>query len=426
MTLFRIGNIFYIIELMLGATIFLYPAEKKPQYIWRYLGVAVFLAVFAWYFPSTMEFFGGGSFFIIRSVCQLGLVIVGMGLIYKLPVDARLSSCVAGYAVQHTAYNITTLVSYTSFLKDVAGNGLERHMLLELILFPLIYLGFLLTLGRYAAKNEGYKKADIRFILLSFVTVFVCTGIRRVSAYYDETDTITACLYSITCCALALMVQFVLFRTVALQHENDAINLLWQEERKHYAISKSNMELLNIKYHDLKHTISALDGESSGAEIEAMKEMLRIYDGGIKTGNEALDVLLMENNLRIGKEGIVLNYTGNGTDLSFMNVIDVYTLFGNAVDNAVEAVRKLPEAEKKIVNIVLERKGDMVIVNISNFFDGNIVFQGDVPETSKRENPGYHGFGMKSMKLIAEKYNGALHAKVNGDIFNLSIYLMKG
>lgn len=425
MILFRIGNIFYIVELMLGATIFLYSAEKKSHYIWRYLGVTIFLTIFAWYFPMTMDFFGGSLFLLVRSVCQLALVIVGMGRIYKLPLDARLSSCVAGYAVQHIAYNITTLVGYTPFLQDVAGIGLKRHMLLEMILFPLIYLGFCLTLGRYAAKNEGYKKVDIRFILLSFLTVFVCTGIRRVSSFYGETDTVTACLYSITCCALALMVQFVLFRTVVLQHENNAISLLWQEERKHYAISKSNIELLNIKYHDLKHTLSALDRESSEPEIKAMKEMLRIYDGGIKTGNEALDVLLMENILRVGQEGITLNYTGNGTDLSFMNVIDVYTLFGNAVDNAVEAVRKLQEAEKKIINIVLERKGDMVTVNISNFFDGNIVFQGDIPETTKQENPGYHGFGMKSMKLIVEKYNGDLQAKVNGDIFNLSIYMMK-
>lgn len=424
--MFRLGNIVYIIELLLGATIFLYPAEKRSGWLWRYLGVAVLLALFGWYHPLIVRVVGSDVFFLFRSVVQLCAVILAMMAVFRTKLAVCISSCVAGYAVQHIAYNVTTLVGFTSFLEGVVRTGLERHMVLEAIVFPVLYLVFFLSMGRFAARNGGYLKTDTRVILLSFITVFICAGLRNISSRTGDLDSLTACLYSIVSCMLSLLMQVVLLHSVELKHENETINRLWQEERKHYAISKSNIELLNIKCHDLKHTLTHLEHNSAHQEeIDAMREMLRIYDSSIRTGNEALDVLLMENNLSLAREGITIHYTGNGADLTFMNATDVYTLFGNAVDNAVEAVRKLDEPDKRLINIVLEAKGEMVVVNISNYFDGNIVFQGDFPETSKQEEVGYHGFGMKSMKLIVEKYNGGLKASVAQNIFQLSIYLMR-
>lgn len=424
MTLFQVGNVLYILETLLGAMIFLFPYEKKPHFFWRFLGFVLFLCAFAWLFPLLQELGFSDFFFLFRSVIQLGIIIAGTGFVFRMSLSSRLSACVAGYAVQHIAYNITTLVGYTSFLQMAGLTDLGRHMLLELIFFPVIYLAFFLTLGLYTAKKEGFQRIDIRFILLSFATVFICTGLRRISGHFGEMDTVTACIYSITCCMLALVTQFVLFRTVQLKHENETINLLWQEERKQYEISKCNIELLNIKCHDLKHILAMLNGKCPSEEMASIEEILQTYDSGIKTGNEALDVLLAENNLRVGKEGIALNFSGNGADLSFMNITDVYSLFGNAISNAVEAARKLREPDKKLINIAMERKGDMIIVNISNYFDGYIVFQEGIPATSKTEEQGYHGFGMKSMKLIVEKYSGELKATANENIFNLSIYLM--
>lgn len=385
------------------------------------LGIHV---LFAWYFPLIGDVIGYDMFYNLRSVIQLCVTVICMGFLFDLPFGARLSSCVAGYAMQHITYNIVTLINHTGLLCGMGETALQRHLFLETFLFPLVYLLFFLTLGRYTAKKQGYKYHDYRFILLSFVTVFVCTGIRRVAVYMGELDTVTACLYSITCCSLALGVQQVLFRTVVLKHENDTINLLWQEERKHYAISKQNMDLINVKCHDLKYILAALNERCSAEEIRTLEHALQIYDSNIKTGHEALDVLLAENSLRCGREGITINYSGNGAELDFMTVTDVYSLFGNAVDNAVDAVRKLSEQEKRIINITLEAKGDAVIVNISNYFCGDAVFEDGVPVTTKPDAQ-MHGFGVKSMGMIAEKYGGSLKASVDGDIFRLSIYLMK-
>ena len=159
-------------------------------------------------------------------------------------------------------------------------------------------------------------------------------------------------------------------------------------------------------------------------EVESIKDAVRIYGSRIRTGNDALDVLLTENSLRCSEEGIRLTFMGNGADLSFMQVMDVYSLFGNAISNAVEAVEKLEDPEKKIIDIVSERRGELVSIHISNYFDGKLQLEDGMPLTGKTWEEGFHGFGMKSMKLIAEKYGGSLSVSADGDLFTLDVYLM--
>lgn len=348
-----------------------------------------------------------------------------MGLCFRLSIPALVSGCVAGYAVQHIAYQVTALVSNTALLSEFQGAILTRQYLLEMIVFPPVYLVLFFSAGLYAARSEWHKKADYRFGLVSLVIVFICIGLSRFTRYFGDFGSISVSLYAITCCALALVVQFVLCRMADLRLENTTISLLWQEDRRQFEISKKTIDTINIRYHDLKHMLAGLEGRLPDEEIASIKNALRVFSSRFKTGNEALDVLLAENSLRCGEEGITLTYMGNGADLSFMNVMDVYSLFGNAIDNAVEAVRKLQDPEKKIIDIVTERMGGMTSISISNFFSGEVVMEDGMPVTNKSDEEGLHGFGMKSMRLITEKYGGRLTADVEGDLFSLGIYLLE-
>ncbi len=112
--------------------------------------------------------------------------------------------------------------------------------------------------------------------------------------------------------------------------------------------------------------------------------------------------------------------TGYLTGLNDEKLVNVVP----AISNAVEAVEKLEDPEKKIIDIVSERRGDMVSIHISNYFDGKLRLEDGMPVTSKTWEEGFHGFGMKSMKLIAEKYGGSLSASADGDLFTLDVYLM--
>ena len=79
------------------------------------------------------------------------------------------------------------------------------------------------------------------------------------------------------------------------------------------------------------------------------------------------------------------------------------------------------DPEKKIVDIVTERTGAMITVVVTNYFSDQLQFFDGMPATTKKEEEGFHGFGMKSMKILAEKYHGSVHARTEGDVFVLTI-----
>ncbi len=107
-----------------------------------------------------------------------------------------------------------------------------------------------------------------------------------------------------------------------------------------------------------------------------------------------------------------------------MNAMDVYSLFGNALSNAVEAVEKVDDPEKKTISITIEKKGDLVLVNVVNWFSGELRRENGLPVTTKKSEIGFHGYGMKSIRNVAQKYRGDIAITTDGGVFGLSVYLL--
>lgn len=417
-----ISRVALMAEIVLAELLFLYPAEKRRPFAVRLILSLAACAVIAVVLPGSGR--SGSQLEQFLHFTGMFLVsVAAMGACFKLKLPALVSSCTAGYAVEHIAYHITKIAAHYGFMAGVSTAWLSNRLVCEVILFPFIYLAFLLTIGLYSARNQCYKKADMRFNVLSIGIIFICIGLTRAAGYFGDSDSVTVSLYAIAAALMALVVQLVLSKIVELQHINETMSLLWEKERQHYEQSKKAIDTINIKYHDLKHMLRGLHIPQE--EISAIESAVQVYGSQVRTGSEALDILLTENTLRLEEEGIILTYMGNGGDLGFMSTMDVYSLFGNAVNNAVEAVRRVKDPEKRIINIVTERKGNLVSINISNFFAGELIFEDDLPATTKKEEEGFHGFGMRSMKLIAEKYGGGLTAAADKEVFNLGIYLMR-
>lgn len=421
---FYSGNIYFIVEILLAELIFLYPAPKRKLFILRFtLSMAAMIALAA--FTPRITAFHNIVNDLFRFLFLFSASMGAMALCFKLKFGVLLSMCSAGYAVQHLAYQASRLMMKIPILPNFSTAVLSRSRLFEIVVMTIIYVAAFFTFGRLSAKNEFYKNSDIRFDILSIVTVFICMGLTRFTRLFGESGNITNSLYSIVCCLLALYIQFNLHRLYLAKHEAMAIERVRTEEKKQYEISKNAIDAINIKCHDLKHKLSAYDGRLPQDELADLKKDIDVYEGIIQTGNDALNVLLTEKSIKCKTEGITLTYAGDGSALSFMKTMDIYSLFGNAVDNAIEAVEKLTQSEKKIIDITVEQRGDLLFFNFTNYCDGQIVLEEGLPKTTKADSPGYHGFGMKSMKLIAEKYGGELSATVSGDRFNLSIYITK-
>ena len=144
-----------------------------------------------------------------------------------------------------------------------------------------------------------------------------------------------------------------------------------------------------------------------------------IYDSILKTGNEILDTVLTEKSLLCNQNGVKLSCIADGGLLSFMDAVDLYTLFGNALDNAIEAVLPLPE-EERMIDLQVRQKAGQILIHITNRFAGSLEVGEDLPKTSK-EDTGHHGFGPKSIRAVVEQYGGILNWNATDLLFTLRI-----
>ena len=230
------GNTVFMIELFLAELLFLCSAEKRSRFGLRLpaaAAVSLFLAQFA--FTST-DWIADPVYQLLRFLILFGITVGAMEACFRLPFSSVISSCVAGYAVQHIAYQVTALLRRTDLFADFSYGQFSRQYLLELITFPPVYLLVFLTGGLFVIKNDWTKKADPIFNLVSLATMFICLGLSRFARYFGDFGSVSVSLYAIVCCLLVLVIQLVLYRLTDLRIENATIQLLWQDDRKQYEI----------------------------------------------------------------------------------------------------------------------------------------------------------------------------------------------
>jgi sensor histidine kinase regulating citrate/malate metabolism len=112
----------------------------------------------------------------------------------------------------------------------------------------------------------------------------------------------------------------------------------------------------------------------------------------------------------------------DGKQLEFIDPVDLYTILGNAIDNAIEAVRKLEEPDHRVVSVTIYAKQHMSVLQIENYYEGELHFAGGLPVSSKQDHR-YHGFGVKSIRSTVEKYGGSISIDTENHIFLLCILL---
>ncbi len=165
-----------------------------------------------------------------------------------------------------------------------------------------------------------------------------------------------------------------------------------------------------------------LDDRLNADEVAEIKRLISAYDTTVETGNEAVNVVLAEKIMLCEKAKICFEYMVDGQSLSFMNQAELYALFGNILDNAIEAVRKLPEDADRYIDLKVSRKMGMILVHCENAYSGALQFEDALPITTKTDKR-YHGYGLRSVRLLVERYNGSMKIHTSGNVFALDILL---
>ena len=185
-------------------------------------------------------------------------------------------------------------------------------------------------------------------------------------------------------------------------------------------------EMLHMMQHDIKHQINGLRGETSAEKREAWLDMMENeldkWWLPQRTGNPVFDTILSATLRKARQLDVRITCVADGALLSRLHVADICTIFGNALDNAMESVVMIPEPEKRLIHVSVSAQKGFIFINISNTLGTDLIESPDGLVTTKKDKK-KHGYGIKGIRYAVGKYNGNVSYKAEDGWFRLNILI---
>lgn len=211
-----------------------------------------------------------------------------------------------------------------------------------------------------------------------------------------------------------------------IQHELETIHTILDSQYEQYKQAQRTVDLINFRYHDLKNHIIALRAEEDAPQrheyLDKLEHEIRDYEAMNKTGNQVLDTLLTSKNLRCIQHKIEMTCVIDGSLFNSMDVMDICSIFGNALDNAIECELKIKDYGKRMIHVDAFSEKSFLIIRFENYYEGDIHFERGLPVTSKKETS-LHGYGLKSLRYTVRKYKGEVQIDTRDNWFSLRILI---
>ncbi|MBQ8159394.1 MAG: sensor histidine kinase [Clostridia bacterium] len=368
---------------------------------------------------------------LIVTLLQYASALPLLVLCFQESQDVMLKNWCSSVAVKEIGSAVYPLLQYcfgydshlTMQLLPIRHLSMDGQWLLYFLVYFLMYFLVWYLVRPRVREEEPFDNAGRHSgILLSIASLLILGTLSAVtSEHRDESIVLYLCtrFFAMSVAAFILMTyRGIEFRSRA-RADIAMMDHILSEERKQYAQMKENIDIINMHCHDLKHQLADFSGKLTEREISELQSAMDIYDNSIRTGCEALDVVLYIHGLACRQEGIILTCLADGSALSFMRTRHVYALFNNAISNALEAVRKVEEKEKRVIGVTVGAEDGHVEIEITNYYEGTAV-QPFTGQSSKKDTRG-HGFGTMSMRYIASQYGGTMEVEALNGIYTLHL-----
>ena len=324
-----------------------------------------------------------------------------------------------------------------------------------LTIILLMFLPLKKITGDFREKDYGIQRTELLFILtpaavglmlcvlLRVIIVTVEDGIPKI--LYDRYPVLAVLIPAILLLSLLSILQGVkLFQDMVYWNRERSGRIILEKQVESMQEHIEEMERvysgIRSMKHDMKNTMCVIrrllegSGEKGNEELKAyLEEMNRTFEKlevRFRTGNTIVDTLLNMKyheavrempDLRMEADRLLFPQSLN------IRSYDIGIILGNALDNAIEACRKLKGKEEEadaFIRLCSLERGNLLIVKVENSFDGQIAQKGKdgFPATGKADKDS-HGLGLSNMKSTVEKYHGTMDFKIKGKVFILSMMM---
>lgn len=398
-------------------------SSAKLKYVYASLGSAALTTVLNYIVP-----YGG--------VLEV-LYILYMLVISFLFVDSRASAKIFASAfvslislVVATATTATLSVTFHIPLNKIFSEmswvrffGLIAVQLIKLFIFDILL---------NAMQRNGLKlgKKEWTLILTVFVLSYVAIQLMQDAAVKA---TANSELYFLSEACSIIIAAVCFYMTILLsksQRESERLRLAAQQEefRAQYAqnVKKQYEEISQVR-HDMKQThsvvMSLLMEAKTDEAIEYMQKaakQISEFDVVIDVGNDFVNAILNAKLSEAKRNGITVLCSAD-KNASGIDEVDLCNLLGNLLDNAIEACEKCSDRQR-VIEIRIQMRDDKYLLEVENTAPENALESNKQLATTK-DDTSRHGYGVKSIKSIAEKYNGMVNFSQTEDRFRSTIIM---
>lgn len=409
-----------------------YQNDKKKHWGIKLLSaffILVFVELFDYYFVS----FENASTALQAPLC-FGMAWFYLCVILSVPIKEALYCSIWSYLI--TEILTQTVMPIVGIISR--GENDTLRILSYLLLFAAVIAIAVWIIVTYLSEelqtNHHYhvgRQKLLSSIMIALLYLVICNYqfIFWLLGYEPESGSNMITIFRLIMgwgCVCFLYLQNNIEKRQAAEQERNMIQQLWHRQQEQYQLSQENIELINRKCHDLKYQIRAfqdmIDSDKMREQMKELEHSVMIYDSVMKTGNAVLDTVLTEKSLYCEAHQINMTCMVDGSALDFIERVDLYTIFGNALDNAIESVMKQSDIQKRVIQVSVFQEKEFLMIRIRNYCDLHLKFVNGLPSTTK-DDKRYHGFGLKSIRYTAEKYGGQMVCETKEHFFCLQILI---
>lgn len=441
-TTFDVYKLIFMAELLIAFFVYTHKLEKREKFGWRVAAVCGVDLLVALFSPVPVQNAWYTSFVF---VVLFALLMATAIFCFKEKFINILYCGLAAYTTRHLAFQLYGF-ALTGFefifsifssetISMMYGNEMfvsffAREGFIWFIFYVAIYVLVCCLLfcffGRHIWRKRDLSIKNSLLLILSGIAILVDVLLHSFLLYSFEEVTLATVLvyiYNILCCLFIFYMMSNAIDMKSLDEELNMVKYLLKIQKENYEELSKNIELINIRCHDIKHQIHERLDADTEIDLKEIEDLINIYDSKIQTGNNELDIILMQKSLFCAKHKIVFSCMADGEKLSFMESADIYSLFGNIIDNAIESASKFENKDQRVIDLSVSCKGNILKVQASNYYGDNIRFDEDGLPLTTKVDKSYHGYGLKSIRMIVEKYGGDLEITAEDGIFSVCIIM---
>ena len=391
----------------------------------RFLTAFSYLILYCvWYVLRSIVF--DGSFVLV-----LLLILTAIYFIYRVSLKQAfyLSSVFISYI-----YAAGIITIYPVFLLRHAMLPGQMEYLRSPILLLCETLSFVIkaiSLGLFRRLVSSILKVQLNWLQLISATVpvviaLVMNSISSVLMQAQGTE------YQYVLLRLIFLLCFIIYissasSALAIRYQyRDIENLRIQQRMKEqytmFEEYKGREDVIRKVNHDMKNHLLVI---SQMPQIQQIRSYITSILGKLDsleniefTHNLVIDSLINSKMPYLKEQQITLKIVADFRELRGLDDVDLCAIFGNALDNSIEAVKDVSVPEKRIISIKAYRQSGMWLLQFGNYFSGNLnLSNGSLQSTHGASR----GLGMKSIQYAVKKYNGEISHEVDQDYFTLKI-----